>query len=170
AETSSRGRHAGILSSTEPFSESERETMRGLMKDVYDQFLDKALAGRQKAGQKMTREELEKLAGGRIWTGRQAKQNGLVDELGTLADAIASAKEMAGTKEELEILQLPKPRSFLDTLLESRVEERSLPLSEAAALLRDVPGMEKHLKTLDTLLRLKGERVWAFMPYRLEVK
>ena len=57
------------------------------MQDIYDQFLDKALEGRKKAGVEMTKEKLLKLAGGRVWTGRQAKANGLVDELGTLDDA-----------------------------------------------------------------------------------
>ena len=66
--------------------------MTALMKDIYDQFLDKAIEGRKKAGKKMTATELEALAGGRIWTGRQAKENGLVDELGTLDDAIAAAE------------------------------------------------------------------------------
>ena len=90
-ETISRGANANILSATTPFTPSERQAMTGLMKDVYDQFLDKALAGRKEAGQKLTRADLEKLAGGRVWTGRQAKANGLVDELGTLDDAIAAS-------------------------------------------------------------------------------
>ena len=60
----------------------------------------------------MTRDELVKLAGGRVWTGRQAKANGLVDELGTLDDAIAGAKKLAGIdpKKEMELLILPKRR------------------------------------------------------------
>lgn len=169
-EVINRGANAGIMSSETLYTESERKAMRIIIEDVYEQFVSKALDGRKKAGKQMTKAELEKLASGRIWTGRQAKQNGLVDELGTLADAIAAAKEMAGAKDELEILQLPKPRSFLDSFLESRLEERSLPLSQAAVLLRDVPNAQRHLRMLDTLLRLKGERVWAFMPYRLDVK
>src|SRR5207248_8606359 len=69
-EVIKRGAHANILSGDDPFSPSEREAMKALMQDVYDQFLDKALAGRHRAGKKMTREQLVKLAGGRVWTGR----------------------------------------------------------------------------------------------------
>jgi protease-4 len=168
-ETISRGRHSGILSSTEPFSDTERETMRGLMKDVYDQFLDKALAGRQKAGQKLTREELEKLAGGRIWTGRQAKANGLVDELGTLSDAIAAAKKLAGVEgKELELLELPKSRSFLDTLMEGKADSE-LSVVELG-LLKKVPGLKEKLRGVSALVELRQEPVWVTLPFQVEVK
>jgi protease-4 len=166
SEIIQRGANAGILSSTTPYTDAERKAMRAIIEDIYEQFVTKAVEGRKKAGKSMTRPELEKLAGGRIWTGRQAKANGLVDELGTLADAIAAAKEMAGVKEELEILPLPKPRSVFDTLLSSQLEDRALPLG----MVRDVPGMQRHLRTLDMLLRLNGEKAWAVIPYRLEVR
>jgi len=51
------GAHSGILTSDEPFSDTERKTMKALMEDIYDQFVDKALEGRVKAGKKMTRKE-----------------------------------------------------------------------------------------------------------------
>src|SRR5205085_12677480 len=95
----------------------ERKVMLDHIQDTYDQFLDKALAGRKKAGVTMTRDKLLSLAGGRVWTGRQAKANGLIDELGTLEDAIVAVKKMAGVEgKDLEILSLPKPVSFLDRL------------------------------------------------------
>lgn len=168
-EVISRGAHSGILSSTEPFSKSERETFRALMAETYDQFLTKSLKGRERAGKKMTRDELEKLAGGRIWTGRQAKENGLVDELGTLDDAIAEAKKMAGVAgEELELLQLPKARSLLDTLLDSKSDARLGAVQLKA--LDVVPGLKEKLRPVEGLLQLRGEPVWAVMPYRVEVK
>src|SRR5262245_35414466 len=110
-EVIARGKNTGIMSSTFPWTDSERAAMTEYIQETYGQFIDKALAGRQAAGQKMTREQLVKLAGGRVWTGRQAKANGLVDELGTLDDAIASAKTFAGIdpKQEMELLLLPKP-------------------------------------------------------------
>ena len=72
-----RGANAGILSTTTPFSDAERKAMTALMKDTYDGFVNKALEGRKRAGRVMTREQLLELAGGRVWTGRQAKVNGL---------------------------------------------------------------------------------------------
>ena len=63
--------------------------------------------------------KLDKLAGGRVWTGRQAQKNGLVDELGTLRDALLAAKKAAGMGEDekAELLVLPEPRNFLDELM-----------------------------------------------------
>jgi protease-4 len=168
-EVISRGANANLMSSTSPFSESERRAWAGMMRDTYTQFLDKALEGRKKAGKSMTRADLEKLAGGRIWTGRQAKANGLVDELGTLDDAIAAAKQLAGVKgPEPELLILPKARNFLDMLMDSKFDTR---LSVAG--LQDLPlvgEVAKHLGFLQGMIQLRGEPVWTIVPFRVEVK
>src|SRR5207244_10595109 len=74
-EVISRGANSGLISSERPWSESERKVMLGLMQETYDHFLDKALQGRKKAGVTMDKDKLLTLAGGRIWTGRQAKAN-----------------------------------------------------------------------------------------------
>ncbi|MFN4260563.1 MAG: signal peptide peptidase SppA [Gemmataceae bacterium] len=168
-EVITRGVNANILSTDSPFSPSERQAMTAMMKDVYDQFLAKALEGRKQAGKKMTMEDLEKLAGGRIWTGWQAKDSGLIDELGTLADAITAAKEMAGEKDtEMELLILPKPKSFFEQLLDPQ-SDAQLP-DVQLPLLRDLPHLAQSLDLLHGLLRLNGEPVWAIMPCRVEVK
>ncbi|HKI31222.1 MAG TPA: signal peptide peptidase SppA [Gemmataceae bacterium] len=166
-----RGANAGIFSTTTPFSDSERKAMTGLMKDTYDGFVNKALEGRKRAGHAMTREQLLELAGGRVWTGRQAKANGLVDEVGTVGDAILAARKMAGVPEgdALEILELPESRSFLDALLESRsdsdTEARLL-----APLLREFPELAGSLRGVDALLRLRGEPVWVVLPCRVTIR
>src|SRR5262249_46170515 len=172
-ETISRGANANILSSTTPFSDSERKAWTGMMKDVYEQFLSKALAGRKKAGKQMTHEELEKLAGGRIWTGRQAQANGLIDEGGTLQDAIAAAKEMGGIAKgtEPELMILPKAKTIIEQFLESRTDAQ-LPLHalRQLPLLRDWTELSRHLRSLDGMLRLRGEPVWLILPHRVEIR
>jgi protease-4 len=172
-EIITRGANANIMSMNTPFNDTEKAAMKAMMQDVYDQFLDKAVEGRKKAGKTMTREALEKLAGGRIWTGRQAKANGLIDELGTLDDAIAAAKDMAGLDKHSkpELLLLPKPRTLLDMILDFKSDARS-PLSgvKQLPLFRDLPELSDKLDTLDGLLRLRGEPVWAIMPYRVQVR
>jgi len=165
-ETISRGAHANILSIETPFSDSEKAAWKAVMQDIYDQFLDKTLEGRKKAGKDLTRDGLVKLAGGHVWTGRQAKANGLVDELGTLDDAVAAAKELAGLAKDTktELLLLPRPRTFLDMLLESKFDSRaalSMPLP---------PELLAKLRGLDALLHLRGEMAWAVMPYRIDVR
>jgi protease-4 len=165
----SRGANSGLESSERPWTESERAVMTRLMQDVYDQFLDKTLKGREKAGVTMDKEKLLTLAAGRVWTGRQAKANGLVDELGTLDDAVAAAKKLAGVgNKDLEILVLPKPRSILEKLTETGSEAK-LPIDPLSNM-PDLPGLSAKLKTARALLRLKGERVWLMAPMCLEVK
>lgn len=170
-EVISRGANSGILSTDKPFSDSERKAMTALMKDVYDQFLDKALEGRHRAGKKMTREELIQLAGGRIWTGRQAKENGLIDELGGFAEAIAAARKMAKlpADKEPELLLLPKSKGLLDSLLDEKLGSRA-PAMSMRSLLREVPELQRPLRSLDGMLQLRSEPVWLTMPYRIEIE
>jgi protease-4 len=173
-ETLSRGANANLLSPTAPFSESERKAMTALMRDTYDQFLEKAVEGRRRAGKEISKEELEKnLAGGRIWTGRQAKENGLVDELGTLRDAVAEAQKLAGmpADKEPEILQLPKPKGLLDTLLDLKSDTRAPAVGvRQLPLLRELPEVARAAGSAEALLRLRGEPVWVVLPYRVEVR
>jgi len=165
-----RGKNSGILQSDEPFTDSERKRMTKLMRDIYDEFLDKALEGRQNAGQKMTREQLVELAGGRIYTGRQAKANGIIDEVGTLEDAIAYAAKLGGlpADKEPELLQLPKPKSSLDALLGSALGAQAPAVR--IDLIDKVPGLKEKLRGADALLGLRKEAVWLIAPYRIEIK
>jgi len=133
-----RGQNAGVMSMTTPFSDSERAAMQSMMNDIYKQFTTKAATGR-----KMDYEKLEKLARGRIYTGLQAKELGLIDEVGTLGDAIAEAKKLAGLKpdEKLEKLELPKPTSPLESLfgpldLNARVRCSAVRLSTGGSIAR----------------------------------
>jgi protease-4 len=90
-ESIARGENSGLFSSTSKFSNGEREVVERMMKDVYGQFTSKAAKGRG-----MDKDALEKLAGGQVYTGRVAKRLGLVDEIGTLRDAVQAAKRLAG--------------------------------------------------------------------------
>jgi protease-4 len=131
--------------------------------------VDKTLEGRVAAGKKMTREELLELAGGRIFTGRQAKENGLVDELGTLEDAIAAAAKLGGlpADKEPELLVLPKPKNSLESLLGSAF---GLEMTAELQMLEKVPELAAKFRGVDALLGLRKEPVWAILPYRLDVR
>ena len=137
------------------------------MHDIYDQFLDKALQGRKKAGKDMTRENLEKLAGGRIWTGRQAKEDGLVDELGTLDDAIACGRR-AGRDSGWDgrgnppVAQAPSPAGVA-----VRIPVRHRNAFRSGNLL---PELASKIRGVDSLLPLNGEPVWVVLPYHLEMR
>ncbi|HJT79278.1 MAG TPA: signal peptide peptidase SppA [Gemmataceae bacterium] len=173
-ETISRGANANILSEARPFTESERKAWGAVMRDIYDQFLDRVVEARHRAGKQITREELEKsLAGGRVWTGRQAKANGLVDELGTLQDAIAEAKKLGHipADREPELLLLPEPKSFLDKLLDMKSETRAPALDvRRLPVLRQLPEVGRQVEAVEGLLQLRGEPVWLLAPCRVEVR
>jgi protease-4 len=171
-DTLTRGANAGIFSSTSKFSPSERDAMLTLMRDVYDQFLDKALQGRKKAGKQMTRDDLVKIAGGRVWTGRQALANGLIDELGSLDDAIKIAAKLGNLSggREPELLVLPKPKNFFEMLM-----ERGSEASERASLLsllrtKELPELNRVLHGAGAMLQLRNEPVWLTLPYHVEIK
>jgi protease-4 len=109
------GRNAGIASPDRPFTDSERQKLRAQMRDFYDGFLQKVASSR-----KMTVEQVDKLGQGRVWTGAQAQQNGLVDALGGLDRAIALAKERAGIPADtaVEIVTYPARKSLAELLVE----------------------------------------------------
>ena len=170
-ETLSRGQNAGILSTTHPFSDSGRKAMRSLMEEVYDQFLDKVQENRAAAGKKFTRQQLIDLAEGRIWTGTQALDRGLVDALGSLDDAIADAKVMGGLPKETEVdyLVLPKARNFLDSLMEGGSPLGSLS-SRELSLLSKLPEFGDHARAVEALLQLRNEPVWVMLPHGIRVR
>lgn len=85
------GAHARMFSATRDFTASEWERVNASLDRIYDEFTAKVAEGRD-----MTREQVHKLARGRVWTGADAKANGLVDELGGLDLAIDLARKKAG--------------------------------------------------------------------------
>ena len=90
-ETIATGPDTDMLDIWSPFSEGQRERFRGFLRRTYERFLDIVSEGRT-----MPIEGVREVAEGRVWTGRQAKENGLVDELGTLEDAIQRVCERMG--------------------------------------------------------------------------
>ena len=114
-EPVSAGRFAELYSPVTRFSDDERAKMQEQIDAIYEQFLTKAAEGRG-----TTRDAIHAVAQGRVWTGRQAKEHGLVDELGGLGHAIALAKERVGidADEDVELVIYPRPKSLFELLNE----------------------------------------------------
>ncbi len=108
-----RGKNAGIFSSSSSFNEEERSLMTRYLESFYQEFVSKVAEGRNRPF-----DEMEKIARGRIWTGTEAKRIGLVDELGGLEEAITIAKKKAGLDplKKMPLLELPKPKTFMELL------------------------------------------------------
>jgi protease-4 len=147
-----RGKNSGWMSSDQPFSASEREVMLRMMKDVYGQFTQKASQGRN-----LELKQLESLAGGKLYTGRMAKEQKLVDEVGTLEDAIADAKRLV----------LPRPKALFEELFGGGAAASTKVKVDLSTFL---PELAEPLKAAETLRRLFDEPVLMTMPYHIRVR
>jgi protease-4 len=118
-----RGRHATFFSRDVVYSPEEREIFRGWLERIYNDFVGKAAEGRG-----MTFEEVHAVAQGRIWSGEDALEHGLVDELGGLQTAIRAALDLAGADPDgrARLVVIPKPKSWLQKLRER--DERAVVL------------------------------------------
>ncbi|HWL91999.1 MAG TPA: signal peptide peptidase SppA [Phycisphaerae bacterium] len=106
-----RGKRADIMNTNRPWDEEERAVMMDMMNRIYGDFKDRVLAGRKDKLKK----EIDKLAGGRVYTGAQALDLGLVDKLGGLNDAVKYAAAEAEVS-DYELRVFPRPKTFMDVL------------------------------------------------------
>lgn len=104
-----RGERSLLGSGHRDLAPADRKVIEDLILDTYEQFLDRVAEGR-----KMPKKEVRKIAGGRIYTGRDALEIGLVDRLGGLNDAILAVREMADIPKsaEVKIVHYPRPSSL----------------------------------------------------------
>ena len=130
-EVVSRGRNAEMESPTRPFNPEERAKVQQGMDDFYNRFVENAARSRH-----MTVAQLHAIAQGRVWTGRQAKQVGLVDDLGGLDRALAVAKQRAGLSPtaEVQVVTYPPRRTLLDLVSDSLQSQTSAEAGIVAAL------------------------------------
>jgi len=154
-EIVARGDRAAMFSDYRPWTDDERGRIRTLMVSFYRDFVGKVAQGRKK-----TYDDIDAVAQGRVWTGSDALQHGLVDRLGGMDVALDLAKEKAriGRDQEVNLVILPERKGFLDLLLE-RQEEGALEAvpSDARVLLRWV--------------RLLGDsQILARLPFDLKIR
>lgn len=158
-----RGQLANMLSPVSSFSEPERERFRGFLQAFYAVFLDRVATGR-----KMSPDAVHAVAQGRVWTGAQASARGLVDQVGGLDVAIASARELAGVAadEEVRIDRYPRRKTFFEALEEDLQPEARLPAELAA-----FPELAASWDSFVMLARVLDDGgVAAMLPGRLEVR
>ncbi len=114
-ETVASGANADIYSPVSPFTPEQRVKLMEYMQAFYSTFVQKVASSR-----KSTPEQIHLLAQGRVWTGAQARERGLVDELGGLDRAVTLAKAAANipVEDEVELVSYPARRTLYDTLAE----------------------------------------------------
>lgn len=167
-----KGERATMWSPMQPWSASEREAVRSMMEQTYEAFLARVAAGRD-----MQRDAVHEIAQGRVWTGADAKQRGLVDELGGLEQALAEAHELAGIDPSIGLEVYPAEPTLKDLLgsfdqlaaARAGVRADRLPLALGLAVdqLAQSVGPEGQAwvdavrQSLQTATSLQGSSVWA---------
>lgn len=109
------GKNAGLWSLNTPFSESEKVQIGLMLDQVYNGFIDRVASGRH-----MTPEQVERIARGRVWSGKAALENGLVDAQGGLTDTLDYVAQLNGvqSRKDLDIVVMPKPKTPLEQFIE----------------------------------------------------
>jgi protease-4 len=107
-ETIAFGEHVNLNSDDRPYTDEERKIVRGEIETIYSYFVDLVARSR-----KMTADEVQPLALGKVWTGRQAMERKLVDEMGGLDAGIKKARELAGLTEEAIAREVRPPKRMI---------------------------------------------------------
>jgi protease-4 len=155
-ETLQRGRYARLLDLDKKLDAEELALVRLQLEDIYRIFLERVATGRKKKV-----EEIDRVAGGRVWTGKQAYERGLVDEIGTFEDAVRAAANAAGVHDtdKVKLVHYPRGESFAEQLAEAGMAARASTepaviarlaalLGDKAALLELEPGIQAVAETL----------------------
>ena len=174
-----RGAHADMLNSERPFNDDERSLFEGYMRDVYEVFKGHVADGRSG---KLTK-PLDEIAGGRVFTGKQALELGLVDRIGGLDQAVEYAAAKASL-DDYEVRVIPEPKDFITEMMQQYSGEGEKPtdisLPGAASLLAGHPTLAPLVdllrktepqraaaltRVLQGLELLRKESVIMMMPY-----
>jgi protease IV len=160
-ESVQTARNAGIFSLMKPRDDEGMAIIQGYVDETYDDFLDLVATGRR-----IDRSALEPIAGGRVWSGVDALELGLVDEIGGLGDAIAHAAFLAGLEPgDYVVHDHPPARSFLEELV-SRLDDRGSPASGRILGSRVGRYIERVARSVEVLDDPRG--LYALMPVAIE--
>ncbi|NQT86458.1 signal peptide peptidase SppA [bacterium] len=158
-EIITRGKNAALFSDYAPFGDGERKHVKAFIGAIYDEFVEKAAAGRN-----MPKAKMLEFATGRVWTARKALDLGLVDRMGGLKEAYALAVEKAGLKgKKVEPVILPQEKSLFEALLGSQTRLAATAKILPNAVHRTFP----YVRIVNLLEREMG---LVLMPYLLEVR
>jgi len=151
--------YADMLTYSRALREDEKAIIQGFVDDIYGEFKQKVATGRN-----MTVEQVDAVGQGRVWTGLDAKENGLVDEIGGLEDAIAEAKQLAGLG-DYDVIKLPEQKDLFEQIMEDFT-------GQAAQLITDKTvgtdqKIQNMMKEIEFVKNMSG--IQARMPYSIRI-
>ena len=162
-------KHSDMLSLMRPFDGEETAWMQEYVDDIYTRFVNIVAEGRD-----MTYEAVDEIAQGRVWTGADALKLGLVDELGTLEDAITYAASMGGNPDvsSWNVVGYPKPLTMMEQIMMQLGGKNST--EEAVTNILKGTPLESVAKNLldwqKTWTKGNGQLVFARLPFEFEIK
>ncbi len=158
------GKFSDIPTITRALSDYEKKIMQHSVDLIYADFTSKAALGRH-----MPVERLRRLASGRVWSGQEAKANGLVDVLGSYEDALKIAAARAHLKaDDYQVQRLPRRKSGLESLLARFISDDNNEARLQGALEVKLGPLYPVYAQYQKLLTMSG--VQARLPYELEIK
>jgi protease-4 len=166
-----RGKQAGMFRETEKFSDDERAKFEDWIKTTYYQdFIPKVAQGRNK-----NTEYIDSVGQGRVWTGAQGKERGLVDDFGGLDRAVEVAKQLANIPADKGVHRviLPYPRTFLQQILSGSDEDEAATTraKQQAAMFAALPeDAQRALRYMALLDRMKSGDSMLLMPFDLRIR
>jgi protease-4 len=164
-----RGKTAGMFRETEKFSDEERAKFEDWIKTTYYQdFVPKVAKGRNKDAQ-----FVDSVGQGRVWTGAQAKERGLVDDFGGLDKAIEVAKQLAKIPADkgVERVILPYPTTFLQELLSGGSDNSNTQIEQQRAVFAAMPeDARRALRYMQLMDKMKNGESMFLMPFDLQIK
>jgi len=164
-----RGKNAGIFRETEKWTPEERAKMEEQANGIYfDSFVPKVAKGRGR-----TDEYINSISQGRVWTGTQAKANGLIDEFGGMEKAIEIAKQLANLPADKDIRRviMPEPKPFFERIFGEDDSTQTKEQAAQKALADSLPAdIRRGLRYAELFDRMKRGEVMAMLPFELEIK
>ncbi len=155
-------KHSDMMMLMRPLDADEQAYMQASIEDVYSNFVRIVSEGRS-----LTPEHVDSVAQGRVWTGADALGIGLVDEIGTLQDAISYAASLAGYEAETEykVIGYPRPLTMMEQVMESINGKQDDGLTAA---LRGT-AFEGIADAVKSLKANEPAKAYALMPYSIEI-
>jgi len=166
-----RGTNAGMFRESEKFSDSERKKFQEFLQSTYDDFITKVGKGRGK-----DKTYIDSIGQGRVWTGRQGKEKGLVDEYGGLDRAIEIAKQLANIPADKGVQRIirPQPPTFWDELFsDSGADEAdaTAAVKQQQAMVAAMPEDMRHaFRYLQMMDRINSGEPVYLLPFSLRIR
>jgi len=151
------GEYGQLITMSRPLTDAEKNIWQTRTEEIYETFTGKAADGRN-----MSKENLKKVASGRVWTGTQAKENGLVDVLGGYDDAIRIAAEKAGISDNYKVRLYPRVKTFYQQLMEGLEEN-----AKVSTLKKEMGQYYMYYQSWERVKTYQG--IQARMPFEFQI-